>query len=370
MNKKSLSIVIFNWRDPWDPLAGGAERVTLKHAEYWVKQGHEVTWVSGLYEDAEPDEVKQGILYLRRGNSKTLFLRAWWIFLFELKSEPDVIIDEVHGLPMFSPLWAKNKKIIALIHEVAQEIWSEMFQFPVSTIGKWIEKYIFPKVYADIPFWVDCDSTKQDLIKLGIQDKQVTIIPCAIDPIPKITTQKRQQQLTCIFVARLVKMKGVEFAIQAFSEIVKQEPEAALWIVGSGEPTYIEALRTQINELGLKKQVTFWGKVSETKKFELMAQSHFLIHTSVREGFGLTVLEANSQSTPAAVFNVAALRDVVNSKNGIIVPFPDAIALAHKIVSIYRKKSTFQQMQKSAYTFSQRFRWSTFTHQSEAILHL
>jgi glycosyltransferase involved in cell wall biosynthesis len=370
MKKKSLRIIIFNWRDPLDPQAGGAERVTLKHAEYWVEVGHEVTWVSGVFPGAKAEELRGGIRYLRDGNSKTLFLRAWWIFWKKLHGEFDVIIDEVHGLPMFSPLWAPKKKIVVLIHEVAQEIWSEMFQFPVSTIGKFIEKYIFPMVYQATPFWVDCDSTKKDLVMLEIPEENVTVVPCAIDPIPEIKPQVRMKQLTCIFVARLVKMKGIEYAIETFSEIQKQEPAARLWIVGTGEPEYVESLKHKVKELQLQKQVKFLGKVSEVKKFELIAQAHILLHTSVREGFGLTILEANSQSTPAAVFDVAALRDLVNAQNGIIVPFGDTSAMANQVLKVWNDQTRYRKLQKAAYTFSQHFRWRTFTRQSEKMLHL
>lgn len=370
MKKTPLSIVIFNWRDPWDPLAGGAERVTLKHAEYWVKQGHEVTWVSGMYDHAQKDEVKDGILYLRRGNSKTLFLRAWWIFCVELRSEPDVIVDEVHGLPMFSPLWASHKKRITFIHEVAQEIWSEMFVFPISWIGKMIERYVFPFVYRHSQFWVDCDSTRKDLVKLGIESRLIQVIPCAIEPLVQRKAVSKEVELTCVFVARLVKMKGIEFALRTFAEVKQHVPQAQLWIVGTGDPKYLDELKIQAKHLGIGKQVKFWGKVSEEKKYELMSRAHFLLHTSIREGFGLTVLEANSQSTPAAVFDVAALRDLVTSKNGIIVPFGETTNLGKAIVSVYQQKTRYQQMQKTAYTFSQRFRWRTFTRQSEELFHL
>ena len=47
-----------------------------------------------------------------------------------------------------------------------------------------------------------------------------------------------------------------------------------------------------ISEYGVEKQVTFFGRVSEEKKMELMARAHILLHASVREGWGLVVLEA------------------------------------------------------------------------------
>jgi glycosyltransferase involved in cell wall biosynthesis len=367
---KKLRILIFNWRDPQDPLSGGAERVTLKHAQYWVKVGHQVTWVSGVFPGAKAEQVKDDIRYLRIGSSKTLFLRAWHIYRTRLRSDVDVIIDEVHGLPMFAPWWAGEVKVIAFIHEVAREIWFEMFPMPIAVVGRLMEAYLFPWVYRKTQFWVDCESTQADLHRLGIPKKNVEVIQCAIDPIPRVANLKKKTQLSCVFVARLVKMKGIELALETFVQVLRAESSAKLWIVGNGEAEYVDRLKQMCRQKNINHAVKFWGGVTEEKKFQLMKRAHFLLHTSIREGFGLTVLEANSQKTPAAVFNVPALRDLVKAERGIIVSFPDTQALAQKIVRLYRDKSTYRRIQSNAYTFSQRFRWSTFTKQSERLLHL
>lgn len=368
MTNKTMRIVIFNWRDPWDTFSGGAERVTLKHAEVWVKSGHTVTWVSGTYPGARADEKKNGIRFLRVGSSKTLFLRAWYIFRTTLRGEADLIIDEVHGLPMFAPLWSGKTKVICFIHELANEIWKEMFSFPISTIGLFIERHVFPRAYKNVPFWVDCQSTKEDLVRISIPANHIHIIPCAIDPLPVITPQKKESKLTCIFVARLVKMKGIEFALQTFAEILKKEPTAQFWIVGGGETDYVEKLKGIVKELKIDTHTQFFGLVSEKQKFELIARAHVLLHTSIKEGFGLTVLEANSQHTIASVFHVAALKDLVDSEKGIIVPFSETQQLADEIVKLYHDSARYAKLQHTAFEFSKQFRWDRFTKQSENLL--
>lgn len=365
--KSTKKIIIFNWRDPEDPKAGGAERVTLKHATYWAQQGHQVTWVAGTFPGCKAKVTKNGVHYLRSGNSQTLFLRAWWIFYHDLNGDADVIIDEVHGLPMFSPLWARGCKTIAFIHEVAQEIWDEMFPFPVNVIGKLIERHVFPFVYKDIQFWVDSSSTQNDLISLGIPKKHVQIIPCAIDLPSGIADVKREKRFTCVFLARLVKMKGVEYAIETFADIFKSKSDAQLWIVGSGDDLYVDTLRKKVEKLHMTKNVVFWGNVTEKKKYELLGRAHWLLHTSVREGFGLTVLEANSRKTPAAVFDVASLRDLVSEDKGVIVPFADTHILAQRILHQWHNQKRYLSLQKNAYTFSKRFSWRLFTKQSEQL---
>jgi glycosyltransferase involved in cell wall biosynthesis len=63
----------------------------------------------------------------------------------------------------------------------------------------------------------------------------------------------------------------------------------------------------------LDKNIKFFGFVSQRKKFELMARAHLIVVPSTREGFGLIVPEAGTVGTPAVVYNVPGLRDVVEN---------------------------------------------------------
>ena len=49
---KPLRFLMLNWRDTENPLAGGAERVTLRHMAELVRRGHEVIWFANHFEGA------------------------------------------------------------------------------------------------------------------------------------------------------------------------------------------------------------------------------------------------------------------------------------------------------------------------------
>jgi len=367
-SQRKLRICIFNWRDPWNSKAGGAEQVTLEHAKYWVSQGHLVTWVSGENENHPAHERKLGITFYRTGGQNTFFLRASYIYWVTFRGNFDIIIDEIHGIPAFSPVWALRSKKIAFIHEVAGEIWDEMFPFPVNAVGKWIESSVFPRVYVTSQFWVDSSSTKLDLDHLGIKEEQIEVIPCAIQPQP-LRKEIKEKSMTCIFLARLVKMKGVESALKVFHYMLLKEPTAQLWIVGTGESTYVEQLKQLTGEMGLSKHVTFYGSVVEEVKYSLLAKAHFLLHTSIKEGFGLTVLEAATQKTPALVFDVPSLRDiVVHRQTGVVAPVGDHQSLAGAAVRTWLDIKSYKSMCELAYTHGQLYKWSAFTHQSLKLL--
>lgn len=333
---------MLNWRCPKNPKSGGAEYVTRKHLEAWALAGHEIHWLAGSakglpqYEQLKISEVtrKQCLLVIpdydpgsmqpvihihRYGSPITVYFLAPLLYFFKWHGDFDVVVDQIHGIPFLTPLWAWKSRKIAFIHEVAQEIWDEMLPFPINVIGKMYEKVYF-WFYKKIPFWTVSNSTKNDLIEYGIEDKYIHVIPNAIDLKPVDRVPEKEKDLTLLFVGRLVKMKGVEDAINIFASVKKDHPEAILWIVGSGEEKYVNHLKDMVKSRNLENSAIFKGYVSEDEKVRCYQRAHYLLHTSVREGFGLTVLEANSQGTPIIAYLSPGLKElVVNNLNGFLI---------------------------------------------------
>jgi glycosyltransferase involved in cell wall biosynthesis len=336
-------ILMLNWRCPSNPRSGGAEYVTRKHLEAWALAGYEVHWLAGgakglpRYEKLEVSDIttrqcasvmlslpkhpeEKPVIHIHRhGTPITIYFLAPLIYWFKWGGKFDLVVDQIHGVPFLTPLWAWKSRKIAFIHEVAQEIWDEMLPFPINVLGKIYEKaYFF--FYRGIRFWTVSDSTKRDLTKFGILKKQITIIPNAIDlePVRKVPT--KEKTLTLVLLGRLVKMKGVEDALRIVAEIIKTFPEVQLWVLGQGEPEFINLLKHLTTDLGISSSVDWKGWVSEDEKMSYLRRSHYLLHTSIREGFGLTVLEANSQGTPIIAYDTPGINELVeHGKNGFLL---------------------------------------------------
>jgi len=85
-----------------------------------------------------------------------------------------------------------------------------------------------------------------------------------------------------------------------------------------------------------------------------MQKAHLLCVTSVKEGWGLVVTEANSQGTPAIVYDVDGLRDsVVNNKTGIVCDANTPINLAQNSARMLKNKIIYKQIQREGLDFSQ-----------------
>ncbi len=369
-----MNILILSWRGPKHPNAGGAEIVIHEYSKGWINEGHKVTLFTSFYKGAKEFETIDGIEIIRRGDQIIdVQLKAFWWYLFENKTKFDLVIDNFHGIPFFTPLYIRIKKL-AMIHEVTKDVWSlnplkKPFNLIPTLIGPLVEPIIFKLFYKKIPFLTVSASTKSDLVRWGIPEKNINVIPNGINIInPSPVTQKEKKK-TIVFLGALAKDKGIEDALECFKEIANNLPgRCQFWIVGKGESHYEDYLKKKVDDLGLSKEIKFWGFVSEEKKFELLKRAHLLINPSRREGWGLVVIEGASMGVPTVGFDVPGLRDsVVNNKTGILSETSNTI-LAKNIIYLINNPKFLDKLSKECIIWSQKFKWETSIRESLKLL--
>lgn len=327
-----MRILILNWRDIKTPSSGGAEILTHEIARRLVKLSNQVIQFSSYFNGAAKEEIIDGVKIIREGHSdlRTLFFSVQFRAFLYYKREHkkfDVVIDEIHGMPFFTPWYVRGKKIV-LICEVASDLWIKSFGLFFGTLGRLIEKFYFLYIYTSTHFMAISQSTRNDLLANGVDKNRVTVLPMGIN-IPKNARYgRKEKKTTFVFVGRLVPAKGIEDALIAIKKIKEQNRNCKLWVIGKGDTSKLQDL---CNKLKINDLVTFFGFVEEEKKFSLLSRAHLLIHPSVKEGFGLTIPEAGFAGTPVIAYDSPGLRDIVkNNKNGILLSknSPDAIANA------------------------------------------
>jgi len=356
-----MNILISSWRGPKHPNFGGAEIVTHEHAKAWVKAGHAVTLITSGFPGVPTEEIIDGVQIIRRGNQiATIQIAAIYWYFFDNHPNYDLVVDQFHGIPFFTPLYIRGKKL-AFIHEVAKEVWwTNHLSFPVNFIygflGYVLEPLIF-LLYRNTHFLTVSQSTKQDLIGWSIPEANITIIHNGFTPI-KIKESK-QSNPTLIYLGAIAKDKGIEDALKAFSLL---DFSWRLWVVGKGEQSYLE-------KLNFSERVKFWGYVSEKKKFELLAKAHIMINPSHREGWGLVNIESNSVGTPVVAYNVPGCRDSIrNNVTGILCSLSDINCLAKSIEKLNTNKTLYKLMSMKSKQWSRRFPWSKSTQKSLKLL--
>lgn len=347
-----MRFLMLNWRDPKNPLSGGAERVSFAYLRALARQGHEVSWFSNEFPGCVREEVLDDIQVVRGGGRGTSVLAArnW----YRRQARFDLVIDQHHGIPWYAPWWCRTN-CIAYIHEVLGPIWEAFYSWPLSSIGRLQERWTH-WAYRKVPFWTPSESTKKALHRNGVLD--VTVIPngCDTRPIPVLEPKSIESPLRLITVCRLAPNKRVDHAIRVVSLLSKRGAAVELMIVGTGE---VEMdLRAQVEALGIADRVRFAGALPEATKNEALSRAHLLLHTSLREGWGLNVLEANAMGTPAVVYPVDGLRDsTISGETGWVTKTETPESVADELLRIQAGAEDYDRVRRAAWERSKQFQW-------------
>jgi len=348
-----MRFLMLNWRDPENPLAGGAERVTLAYLAALAGRGHEVFWFANDFPGAAREETIDGIKIVRGGGKGTSILAAkkW----HRGQKKFDLVIDQHHGIAWFAPWWCKTN-CVSYIHEVLGPIWNSFYPWPLSAIGKWQERRTH-WLYRRIPFWTASADTRDILKAHGV--RSIKIIPYGVHTVAlaDLPDKPLNPPLRLVAVSRLAPNKRIDHAIRAVKCLADKNIQAGLTIVGTGEVE--KQLHQLAADLKIADCVSFAGLLSEEQKDEQLRQAHFLLHTSIREGWGLNVIEANAMGTPAAVYPVAGLvESTLHDETGIVAREETPESLAESLVTILKTPGKYDRLRANAWNRSKTFHWN------------
>ena len=165
--------------------------------------------------------------------------------------------------------------------------------------------------------------------------KNIEVVPNGID-LEKFVRLKRQPHagFVVMTVARLEKVKGIEYLIKSISNLKSQISNLACLIIGDGsERNNLEKL---VERLNLRDKVKFLGEVSNEQIPEYLAGADCFVLPSLREGFGISILEAQAAGIPVIGTKIGGILDLVkDGETGILVEPKNPEALAKAIREIY-----------------------------------
>jgi glycosyltransferase XagB len=363
-NKKH--ILIFNWRDISHVYAGGAEVYIHEIAKRWVKSGSRVTIFCGNDYKNKSNETIDGIDIMRRGGSYTVYLFGFLYYIFKFRGRVQLIIDCENGIPFFSPLYARVP-IILLIHHVHQDVFREFLKFPFRQIAELMEGKLMPLVYKGRQLVTVSNSSMNEIVKLGItESRKITIIPNGVNISPKSLYAKTEYP-SLMYLGRLKKYKNVDIAIRAFARIAKIHENAVLSIAGYGET--FPKLEILVKKLDLEENVKFLGKIDEDIKNKLLSENWVVIQPSQIEGWGITVIEANSCGTPVIASRVNGLVDsVVDGKTGLLAAPKNVDEFAKAMGELIENEKLRFELSENAYQWSHKFNWDNSATQFELLM--
>jgi glycosyltransferase involved in cell wall biosynthesis len=353
-----MRILVVNWQDITNPQAGGAEVHLHEVFSRIAAMGHDVTLYCSSYPCALHEQTIKGIRVIREGGRHLFNFRFPLAYLTRFKKERfDIVVDDMNKIPFFTPLFVREPIYGVTHHLFGRSIFLEVnvilasYVYLMEKLAVWLYKR------RRILFIVGSPSTERELLEAGFRAADITLVNYAVDHSKHRQTGVPRSTTPLIgYFGRLKRYKSVDVLLRALVSVLREVPDLKLLIVGEGDDrARLEALT---RSLKLEKAVEFTGFVSEEKKVELLQRMWFKVTTSSKEGWGLTVIEANACGTPVIASNVPGLRDAVkDNETGLLYTYGDANELAQKILLLIRDRALLNGLTKGALRWSRSFDW-------------
>ncbi|MEK7169135.1 MAG: glycosyltransferase family 4 protein [Patescibacteria group bacterium] len=366
-----MNILVFSWRDPKHPLAGGAEQSVHEHMKGWVKKGHNVTLFSSRVIGLKSEELIDGVKIIRRSFQYIGVQIVGFFYYLKNKNNIDFVVDQFHGIPFFTPLYVTKPKL-AVLQEVAKEVWfKNPLKFPLNLIIGFIGFITEPIIflfYRKTHFMVGSASAKLDLLKWGIKNKNIMIVNHGII-FPRVLPKHDYKSKMITFFGRITPDKGAMDAIKTFS-ILNTDGNFKFCMTGRIETDeYYQKILSESKRLGLGKSISFLINPTDEEKFKILSKTMILINPSAREGWCIINIEANAVGTSVVAYPSPGLIDSVNNGvSGILTKDSTPEDLAREVILLVNDKKKYQKLSEGAINWSSKFSYSEASKLSEKLI--
>jgi glycosyltransferase involved in cell wall biosynthesis len=304
-----LRVGIVNWRDPWHPAAGGAERYAWELARRLAAGDGRVRYVTCRAPGQLRRERVDGVEFIRLGGRFTVYpLVLLW--MLTRRRAFDAVIDCQNGIPFFTP-WVLPRAlpVFCVIHHVHDQQFDLYFPAWLAWIGRSLEGPVARWTYRRHACVVVSLSTRR-----ALRERLGWRVPAYVVPnghsVPAVDlpqTRRDAPELVC--VSRLVPHKRVERVVDLADRLRLRRPGLRVHIVGDGPEAPV--LKEAVTARGLADVITLHGFVPEQTKIALVAGADLHLSTSRGEGWGLSVVEAAALGVPTVAYDVDGLREAV-----------------------------------------------------------
>lgn len=357
----NMNILVINWQDWENPYGGGAELNLREIFSRLVKKGHRVTLLCSRARGQRRHDVLDGMEIYRIGkrNNFNFYVPAAVRGLLRHYSI-DVVVDDLNKIPFYSRAFTRMPVVGFVHHLFRSTIYRETN--PLFATYVFVTERIIPFFYKSTTFVAVSHSTAQDLYDMGVRE-HIHIVHNGI-PVRTSTKKVPRQKNLIAYVGRVKKYKSIEHFVHAVAAIQKERNINAV-VVGDGDA--LEGIKVLVD--ALKAHITLTGFVSEDEKFKVYSQARVVVQPSLKEGWGLTAIEAQSCATPVVCADSPGLREaVLDGKTGYHYAYGDIEALKARVIDLLDDDKKWKLFSSEAKTWAQNFSWDASADKFEAIL--
>jgi len=343
----------------------------LKGQLSFLNQHVDITAVSGAGKDLDEVARREGVktypIEMQRQISPLKDLKSLWkLYRYFKKERPQIVHSITPKAGLLSMLAAKMAGVPVRIHTFTGLLFpyrTGLLQKILITTDKilcWAATSIFP----------EGKGVMHDLQKFGITQKPLKIIANGnvngidlhfFSPEQVTAEEKAKLKFTWdidaedfvfVFVGRLVKDKGINELVSAFSALNTQPQyqHIKLLLVGNTEPALDPLEPETIAKIEHNSNIIAVGFQPDVRSF--LAISTALVFPSYREGFPNVVLQAGAMGLPMIVTDISGCNEIViPNENGIIIEPRSEVALREAMKTLLDNSQLRIKLQESSRSF-------------------
>lgn len=361
-----MRIAFLNWRDTSHPDGGGAEHYAEEVCAGLAARGHDVTLFCAHVDGVAAAETRRGFTVRRHGGRQTVYPLG----LMALRREErragafDVVIDTQNGLSFGASL-LRRRRVVVLVHHVHKEQWPVVFGPLTARLGWYVESRLLPRLQRGREHVAVSERTREELGEHGVDVSDVCVIHNGTDR-PLRTTLARSPHPTLVVLGRLVPHKRVEQAIDVTNALRSTYPGLRLRVIGEG--WWHERILEHARTTGAADVVDVLGFVPEPDKHAELAAAWVALAPSIKEGWGLCVVEAASHGVPTVAYHDAGglSESIVDGESGVLVrSFAQMVRVVDELLG---DESRREAMGRRAAQHAGRFTWEETVDAWDALL--
>lgn len=243
------------------------------------------------------------------------------------------------------PLWKGNTKLVVTIHDIIHWIFRKQFLSPlqIAYAGFMLKKAIASAdqiiavshhTQKDLIDHFQAPEEKITVIHEGVDETYREMAPGELQPVfEKIRAKYGVPQDFFLYIGLMKPHKNVLMLVRLFRKL-KEEGKimASLVLIGRKDKTYPPGYET-LASLSSTKDIFYLPAIEPHELKVFYSQALALVHPSLYEGFGLTLLEAMCFGTPVLTTNSSSIPEVVGDA-ALRVDATDEIAMRDALIRL------------------------------------
>jgi len=237
-------------------------------------------------------------------------------------------------------------------------VWgSDIYDFPQKNM---FNNWILRKVIHSANTVCSTSKAMKTVVETQFDRFDLKVIPFGIDTNLFIPALESPHHFTVGTIKSIEDHNGIDCLLDAANILLSKYHNTHIRFLIVGQGTLLEEMKQKAINLGLDNYIKFTGYIP----FENIVQYHqklsVFISVSLRESFGVSVLEAAACGVPAITSNVGGLTEVnKNNYTGYVIPPDNPERLANSIFKLFKDKSLKDQMGKNARDrVAKQFNWN------------